>query len=165
MSASTPGDATCFMPGDPSTLRVQQSPIAGNRQDGGCFTAVAPLCRGTLSAVAHGGLGVPTPPREWGLGARGPLWGWGLGAPFGVGGGNPLFCALPHHRTGSPLRVYTPLTLPITPPPHHPTSPLPLIPRGGPEFPISPSPLTQLNHISIRILGKNSRATRSTGLY
>jgi hypothetical protein len=69
------------MPGDPSTLRVQQSPIAGNRQDGGCFTAVAPLCRGTLSTVAHGGLGAPTPPREWGLGARGPLWGWGREPP------------------------------------------------------------------------------------
>ncbi|WP_146005763.1 hypothetical protein [Fischerella thermalis] len=24
-------------------------------------------------------------------------------------GGNPLFCALSHHRTGSPLRVYIPI--------------------------------------------------------
>jgi hypothetical protein len=126
MSASTPGDATCFMPGDPSTLRVQQSPIAGNRQDGGCFTAVAPLCRGTLTLQKPlarlrqslmGDSPAPTPLGEWGLGARGPLWGWGREPPV-------LRAASPPHwltatRLHTPHTPHTPPTLKLLVQPSH----------------------------------------------
>ncbi|MBH8563243.1 DUF4118 domain-containing protein [Nostoc sp. CENA67] len=69
-------NATCSTWGNPKTLRVQQSPIDGNRQDGDCLTAVAPQhsalsTQHSALSTQHSPLPTPkTPP----LGRRQRYW-------------------------------------------------------------------------------------------